>query len=55
MVRPALQQRSESSNVLDKYNFNTIVDGTKSQNDVEFQCFLAQIHYLEKLEFECSP
>jgi len=55
MVRPALQQSSESSNVLDKYSFNTIVDDTKSQNDVEFQCFLAPIHYLEKLEVECSP
>jgi len=55
VVRPALQQISESSNVLDKYNLNTIDDGTKIQNDVEFQCFLAQIHYFEKLEVECSP
>ena len=54
MVRPALQQSNESSNVFDKYSFNTIVDGTKSQNDDEFQCFLAPIHYFEKLEVECS-
>jgi hypothetical protein len=53
MVRPALQQSSESSNVLDKHSFNTIVDGTKSQNDDEFQCALAPIHYFEKLEVEC--
>jgi hypothetical protein len=37
MVRPALQQSNESSNVFDKYSFNTIVDGTKSQNDDEFK------------------
>ena len=35
--------------------FNTIFEGTESQNDDEFQCFLAQIHYFEKLEIECSP
>jgi hypothetical protein len=32
----------------------TIVDGTKNQNDDEFQCVLAPIHYFEKLEVECS-
>ena len=35
--------------------FNTIFEGTENQNDDEFQCFLAQIHYFEKLEVECSP
>jgi len=53
MASPALQQSSAISNVLDKYNLNTILDGTESTNDDEFQCFLAQIHYFEKLEVEC--
>ena len=35
--------------------FNTISEGIERQNDDEFQCFLAQIHYFEKLEIECSP
>ena len=35
--------------------FNTISEGTESQNDNEFQCFLAQIHYFERLEVECNP
>ena len=34
--------------------FNTISEGTESQNDYEFQCFLAQTHYFEKLEVECN-
>ena len=40
--------------LFDKHSFNTIVDGTKNQNDDEFQCVLAPIHYFEKLEVECS-
>ena len=55
MVSPVLQQSCESAHALDKYNFNTIFEGTESQNDDEFQCFLAQIHYFEKSEIECSP
>ena len=39
MASPALQQSSAISNVLDKYNFSTILDGTESPNDDEFQCF----------------
>jgi hypothetical protein len=35
--------------------FSTIFEGTESQNDDEFQCFLAQIHSFEKLDVECSP
>jgi len=45
MTSKALQQSSESSNVLDKYN--TIFEGTESHNDDEFQYFLAQIYYFE--------
>lgn len=53
MVSPTLQQSSESSTVLD--NLYTISEGIERQNDDEFQCFLAQIHYFDKLEVECSP
>ena len=35
--------------------FSTIFEDTERQNDDEFQCFLAQIHYFEKLAVECSP
>jgi hypothetical protein len=35
--------------------FNTISEGIERQNNDEFQSFLAQIHYFEKLEVECSP